>query len=224
MSKFLYPIKKLKVEPWIKYWLIKKSAGSILPAEYQQVDYIESSGTQYIDTGYKPNERSEYELDFEFAEFYESITGFVFGSRISGTQEATGFTANVSSINKYNYLGRGSFYAEIRNNELSLNTNYNFKIKNDGFIVNGITKDTTQNTLTGIATFNLYIFNSNNGSLSTGSKIKLKKFKIYENNVTVKNFIPCYRKSDNVVGLYDLVNKVFYTNAGTGAFTYGSEV
>ena len=79
MSKFLYPIKNLKIEPWIKYWLFKKTVGSILPAEYQQVDYIESSGTQYIDTGYKPNERSEYELDFEFAEFYESITGFVCG-------------------------------------------------------------------------------------------------------------------------------------------------
>ena len=46
-------------------------------------------------------------------------------------------------------------------------------------------------------------------------------FKIYESDVLVKHFIPCYRNSDNKVGLYDIVNNVFYTNQGTGEFLYG---
>ena len=44
------------------------------------------------------------------------------------------------------------------------------------------------------------------------------------NNEVVRNFIPCYRKSDGVRGLYDKVNNVFYTNSGTGTFAIGADV
>lgn len=40
----------------------------------------------------------------------------------------------------------------------------------------------------------------------------------------MRNFIPCYRRSDNVIGLYDLVENKFYTNAGTGNFLKGPDV
>ena len=46
--------------------------------------------------------------------------------------------------------------------------------------------------------------------------------KITDGTNVIKNFVPCYRKSDNVAGLYDLVNNVFYTNQGTGNFIVGS--
>lgn len=38
------------------------------------------------------------------------------------------------------------------------------------------------------------------------------------------NLIPCYRKSDSVIGLYDTVSKTFLVNAGTGSFTKGADV
>ena len=38
-----------------------------------------------------------------------------------------------------------------------------------------------------------------------------------------RNFIPCYRKSDNKPGMYDLVTNTFYTNIGTGDFIIGYE-
>lgn len=38
--------------------LNKSSGGGILPAGYTAVDYLESSGTQYIDTGISPNEQT----------------------------------------------------------------------------------------------------------------------------------------------------------------------
>ena len=40
----------------------------------------------------------------------------------------------------------------------------------------------------------------------------------------VRDFIPCYRISDGVIGLYDKVSGKFYTNAGTGTFTKGADV
>ena len=42
--------------------------------------------------------------------------------------------------------------------------------------------------------------------------------KIYQNNALVRDLIPVIRNSDNVIGLYDTVNKKFYTNSGTGTF------
>ena len=35
---------------------------------------------------------------------------------------------------------------------------------------------------------------------------------------------PCYRKSDSVIGMYDVINDVFYTNNGPGAFGKGPDV
>lgn len=43
--------------------------------------------------------------------------------------------------------------------------------------------------------------------------------KIYENDVLQRNFVPCLRKADGVVGFYDLITEKFYP--GTGTFTYG---
>ena len=56
------------------------------------------------------------------------------------------------------------------------------------------------------------------------ANIKLYDIKIYKNNVLVYNAIPCYRKSDQEVGLYDLIGNVFYTNQGTGSFLVGPDV
>lgn len=46
-------------------------------------------------------------------------------------------------------------------------------------------------------------------------------FKIWKGNILLRNFVPCYRKSDNVVGMYDTVKGEFYTNSGTGQFLAG---
>ena len=41
------------------------------------------------------------------------------------------------------------------------------------------------------------------------------------NNEIKADFIPCYRITDNEIGLYNLVDNQFYTNQGTGEFLYG---
>jgi len=47
---------------------------------------------------------------------------------------------------------------------------------------------------------------------------------IISNDILIRDFIPAKRKSDNTLGLYDIVNKQFYTNQGTGTFTAGPEL
>ncbi len=53
----------------------------------------------------------------------------------------------------------------------------------------------------------------------TGGWNALYYCKIWDNDVLVRDFIPVKRKSDGVCGLYAIVNKIFYTNIGTGAFS-----
>lgn len=49
--------------------------------------------------------------------------------------------------------------------------------------------------------------------------------KIYDNGgALARNYIPCYRKADQVAGLYDLVTNTFYANNGSGRFDVGSDV
>ena len=54
--------------------------------------------------------------------------------------------------------------------------------------------------------------------------MRLYMFKLYENENLICNYIPCYKKSDGEVGLYDLINKVFLTNIGTGEFIKGKNI
>ena len=53
---------------------------------------------------------------------------------------------------------------------------------------------------------------------------KIKSAKISDWTTLVRDLVPCYRKSDGEIWLYDLVGKQFYTNAGTGTFTKWSDV
>ena len=75
------------------------------------------------------------------------------------------------------------------------------------------------------ATQNLYLFAMNNiGTVAAYASIKLYMFQIINNNEIVRNLVPCYRKLDGVIGMYDLVNDKFYTNLGTGTFLKGKDV
>jgi hypothetical protein len=68
----------------------------------------------------------------------------------------------------------------------------------------------------------MYLYGYNSGSAARYFfHCKLYSFKIYVEDLLVRDFIPCQRKSDSALGLYDIVNKIFYTNSGTGSFIAG---
>ena len=50
---------------------------SRLPSEYQEVEYIQGSGTQFIDTGYLITPTTEVSLDYQFTN--DSDQDFAFG-------------------------------------------------------------------------------------------------------------------------------------------------
>ena len=186
-----------------------------LPAEYQQVEYIESTGTQYIDTGV-----------FAQTEKYKIIYDMEISEKVSGYIGANG----ILQIK----VNSGIYY--ISRNSTSISTNSRRTVISEGEIKNGtITKLTIDDTTISESWNSSYYGKIllfalgddqrvyNNTKLSD---IKIYGCKIYENDILVRDFIPCKRKSDNKPGLFDLVENKFYTNQGDGEedFTVGPDI
>ena len=197
-----------------------------LPNGYTQVDYIQSSGTQYIDSGILPSENIGFEIDFTPHNDMNSTSSArtIFGSRTN--YKTNGYqltTYTTSSLNGGHFLfGTDNTASNIRHSAyMQKDVRCQISFLNGVFKVANGNGTNIQGTFSNVNK-NIYLFgcieNVNPFELSTTTLYNLK---FYDNNVLVRDFIPCYRNSDNVVGLYDLVNDVFYTNQGSGAFTYG---
>ena len=71
----------------------------------------------------------------------------------------------------------------------------------------------------------MYLFARNlAGAPNNYISAKIYGVEIVVDGNVVRNLVPCYRIRDNVAGMYDTENGVFYTNKGTGTFTVGSNV
>jgi hypothetical protein len=92
-----------------------------------------------------------------------------------------------------------------------------------------LTLDSEQKTTSQVEytmTSNLLLFAQNyNGNPRFGGVRKIGKFLYYDkNNNLICHLIPCRRKNDLVIGMYDAVRNTFLTNAGSGAFVSGPNV
>ncbi len=186
-----------------------------LPAGYTQVEYIESSGTQYIDTGFMPNQDTRVVVDI----------------KILDSQTTEGHICSVVDSSFYTLFfdptqpgWYGSRYANggVRTFPSNFNNRNRVLIEKDKNITKIGNVSITETKSAFQSTRNLPIFCRNaNGTLNAHLKAKLYSCKIYDNGALIRDFVPC-RNSSGVVGLYDLVGKRFYQNAGTGTFIAGS--
>lgn len=203
---------------------------SRLPSGYTELEYIESSGTQYIDTGFIPNfQTAKVELNNFTPLSYEEWLCFFGVCETDSSSDYTHFwlrwlattgiigslIGNWSSSPHANY--QYSNPAGTKINSLSLDK--------DGLIVNGSLAQYIWTGTRSASSRNLFIFGCNKaGSFWRGSSMRCGNVKCYTSDVLQRDFIPARRNSDSVLGMYDLVNDVFYTNAGSGSFTAGPEV
>lgn len=61
-------------------------------------------------------------------------------------------------------------------------------------------------------------------SVSEYSSVRIYYFRIFHGDKLAMNLVPCKRRSDNVVGMYDTVTKTFFGNSGGGYFRAGNDV
>jgi hypothetical protein len=178
-----------------------------LPAEYQEVEYLESTGTQWIDTGLSII-GNRWTIDVEFKE-----RGDI------GTQRDGSARIGFAGAGLHRQVNLGSSYA----------------IKPDAYIrrvsvlddIMGVKVDVNDASFTSLPgarpTTSLFLFGSNGGG-----KAKCLIFSSFieptGGGTYIQQFIPAVRKADSVAGMYDLVSKQFFTNQGTGEFIVGPPV
>lgn len=194
---------------------------SEIPSEYQAVKYLESSGTQYINTGVNlSSEGTGIKMEFERIAHLNDADD-LYGSQNTGTTAY--FTTFLHGATWNVEYGAGGVVTLNATSELNKKQVISHNYKNDQqYIIDGATL--AQNLTSAVSALEVYLFGCNfNGSFSRSSSIRIYACEMTVGTEVVRKFVPCYRKSDSVAGLYDTIGKKFYTNAGSGIFTVGGD-
>ena len=188
--------------------------------DYQLVEYIESSGGEYIDTLYKPNNNTRV-----YASYYKTNDySFVFGARTNySVNDFFEFYDNSTRAYWAQFYNRNVGETIISHNN---NTIHKVNMGNGYATIDDQKLNITDTTATFTGTYNLFIFGLNESGSIEGRKLngRIYEFKIYDNGAIVRSMMPAVRKSDNIIGMYDTVNNTFYVNKGTGSFTKGNNI
>lgn len=205
-----------------------KWGASVLPSGYTQLEYLESSGTQYIDTGIKMTTADDVNMLVQFTS--ETPTQNFYGSR-NATSAGTG------SWNLFYNVMSGSPSGESRirldwngvstdfSSTIPLNTDATIRLYSSSVhgrvVVNGtsylgyIVKTN--------ANYNTVLFGCNNAGEITRTSLRIKEYSVKRGGTLIQNLIPAKRNSDNELGMYDAASGTFFVNAGTGIFIAGPE-
>ena len=213
--------------------VLKARHQSGLPLGYTLLEYIESSGTQYIDTGIKVTQNDRVEVRYCYHE--NSSVGT--SGRIAGGRYTSGSPRDALALgsqngkadpttNMFSQFGTGgTAYAGPR---IVIGDWFTAKSSADGYYVNDtayqapIPTDDFETPYT----VKLFAFEQSapGGDPTIGCGVgRCADFKIYTNNVLMMDLVPA-KNSSNVIGMYDLVSGQFFTNQGTGTFTAGNTV
>ena len=205
---------------------------SRLPTEYQEIEYIESTGTQFINTEVYPKSTTKVFFDFSLT---ENIGQNGWGSSESNEAFIWGIYRN-----SYFYSVITESWIADSGRITNVNCDYN---RHKFFLYSGhqaFDEIKYGDTIIGDTATNkqyMYLFalhqewenRQGNYSKGAGSYCKERVFlcQIYDNITMVRNYIPCYstttvtdangvQKPANTKGLYDTVEGKFYTNQGSG--------
>ena len=181
---------------------------------YTKLEYIESTGTQYIDTGVIANNNTVV-----WAELFTNITinkNWFGGSAYSSSSNCVLNSWSQNQI-EYQYGASDNWYRPNVGEDV-VGKKFTVEYGNGSIKINNDKKvDLPTNSFTDTKSIHLFVRNGGSGNISG----RIYSFKIYNGNLLIRDFVPAVRNSDNVVGLYDEVNDVFYTNSGTGTFGKG---
>ena len=194
-----------------------------LPNTYLLLDYLESTGDQYLDLGLQGDLYTIFRAEVEMTEASTSNSFTLFGDKTTNNS-AVSFSVAMNTTQRISRFGD----TQIATSSAFMSYNERHKIKMDkaGIWLDSAKQGTFNATTNFTTTNNLYLFRVNGivGTDYYDGKIRVYSATISNNrsgsNITLRNLVPAKRIADDVLGMYDLANDVFYTNAGTGTFGY----
>lgn len=186
--------------------------------KYTKLEYIESNGTQYIDTGFKHNQDTRVVMNVQPTASSLSSNVFLFdGASGNTTRKGVFYHASASKW--------AVDYKSDSNRQYISNTatNANFIIDYDKNVCTINNETITFTASTFQSTVNMALFATNyNGTVQAYVSAKLYSCQIYDNGILIRDFVPALR-SDGIAGLYDAINDKFYVSSGSGNFIASSD-
>lgn len=206
-----------------------KKGGSRLPAEYQEVEYIEASGSKsYIKTNITiksqtPRIKLRYYKALQANA--ESALFFAQDDLRNGKIEI-GMTATTNRLFAFSQSSASIISPIVYGNivdvdvQLASSSPYITMTASSGGTTERSTKDGAN--ASDITSGRISLFADKFGAFSIFARIYTCE--VWDNGELTAKFIPCYRKQDNAVGMYEIVSGNFYTSETSTPFTKGGNV
>ena len=191
----------------------KAQAQSGLPEGYTALKYIQSSGSQYIDTGRKLTQDSDITIDFRIVGEINRDAG-IFGSRQSALKNNLTLFQNKNPIV---FSGDFSEYQKHRFSVASSLERTKIQINKAGVWVNDILKKSWSDVADFETPTNGLIFDVGNNNW-TNNKAVMRLYSYTDGDA--QRLVPCL-DANGVPCLYDLIGKMALYNQGAGSFTWG---
>lgn len=190
------PVKSLSKDT---EWIFQCVAGEKgkLPSTYRKLEYIQSSGKQYIDTGVIVKDITEIKVDFQAVTI------------LSGENQYAS-----SWVNEQNHI------------QIGINGNKFMDSGGVTYSQTSSVTARTQAVGVPVGTVNLHLYlfaqSESTGALYHSSG-RIFSCQITTADGLVRNFVPC-KNPDGVIGMYDVVNDKFYQNSGSDTFIAGTDL
>lgn len=195
--------------------------------QYQRVEYIESDGSQYVVTDFVADDNS---CGIE----YLGTVGNFNSNATMGSREGSGDTRFYvpyplgSTTTYFGFNTAPKITATVATNTVyRWQTNFIDSRIAAVYSVSGAALGSTAiNAVLTPHSVPVAIFAINNSAsgVAAAKNMRVYSARCSRGHEVVREYIPCYRKADGVIGLYEMHTGAFLTNAGTGSFAKGADV
>lgn len=185
---------------------------------FTQLEYIESDGTQWIDTEIAPNNSTGVLLE-------ASVPNASKENRLIGVKDSDNLGFSIGANSGKVSFSFGNAISPKSDWNISNNTKFTAKLNylGDRKAVANTGSEFALSTLSSGLSETMILFGQHNNGIST-SISRIYNCKISDDETLVRDFIPAIRNKDNAIGMFDNITGMFFTNTGSGDFIAGPEV
>ena len=225
----MFKIASYTENPSTAYKTFKEAFGldTETPTEalYQEVEYIEFDGNSFIQTNEPAANKFEFDITASFPQATSERTLLSLSTETQGLV-TMGHSATPNRMFFFcDYSAAITDIENLYNSVVHAHATYETNVgKTFTLEVDGKTYTATNDSTKPLTDAKFAIGTSGYDSARYAFIGKLYHASYIADDVLVCDLIPCYRKSDNEVGLYNKVNGMFYANAGTGTLTAGGNI
>ena len=197
---------------------VARSNNSEIPAKYQRLEYVESTGTQYIDTGISSGTNAEYEIKFNPLTLFKKYETYFGGDKTPPVPKII----YENGIEMQTVIGDHSVQLK---GVFPMNTAGVIKYTSDATAdCNGTTFSSTRWVAgAGWGNLSVYVARSNEET-KLYATMRLYYLKMWTNGELVRDLFPVKNKTTSIVGLWDTVSRTFFTDGNGGNFLGGDQV